>query len=210
VSEGNEIPALSEAIAQPAARDQSDPPAQPGSLPLSDLLLMAQADATINLPAGKSDDLRRPRGGWRRRRLPIFFTLLALALVVYYLSRPEPSPPGPIRAIAVLPFVPLNSDANQEYLGLGIADDLITRLSSTRQIVVRPMSLVIRRAGGEQDPLAIGRTLLVDAIVTGTVRKANELIRVNARLIRVSDGVSLWEQIFDVKLADLLAMQDHE
>ncbi|HKQ06732.1 MAG TPA: winged helix-turn-helix domain-containing protein [Blastocatellia bacterium] len=163
-------------------------------------------DAALDASAGGQASHSRPRAALRWG-LPAFLILLSLGIAAYLAKRHGP-PQEPIRSIAVLPLAPLNADADQEYLGLGIADDLITRLSSTRQIVVRPMSTVVRQASHESDPVALGRALAVDAVLTGSVRRAQDLIRVNVRLIRVADGASLWEDILDVKLADILAMQD--
>lgn len=136
VSEASEILITSEAFAQPATPLQAETAAA-----------AAQPDhnerrtdrAAINQSSDKQAHFRRARAGRLKWLLLVFFVLLGLGGVAYFLNRRPP-----IQAIAVLPFVPLNGDADQEYLGLGIADDLITRLSSTRQIVVRPMSLVIR------------------------------------------------------------------
>lgn len=222
VREGAEPLTDAEAPAvQAAARDQSNLPSTPQADRTEAELHVAPAStATVSPQPGDNPpraydpaitQLPVVRGRGRAARwkwvLTGLLVLLALGLAAYFLTR-RPSSPKLIQSIAVLPLAPLNADADQESLGLGIADDLITRLSSTRQIVVRPMSLVIRQGGGVQDPIAIGQALAVDAVLTGTVRKANDRIRVNAQLIRVSDGAPLWAQTFDVKLADILAMQD--
>ncbi len=130
-----------------------------------------------------------------------------VAATYYFLTRWR-QPRKAIGSVAVAPFKSLNPDGGEEYLGLGLADDLVTRLSGAKRIVVRPTSAVLSYMSGEQDPIGLGRKLAVDAVLTGTVRKSDDRIRVNAQLIRVEDGVALWAGKFDEKLADVFTMQD--
>jgi TolB-like protein/Tfp pilus assembly protein PilF len=111
----------------------------------------------------------------------------------------------PIRSMAVLPFTVRGEDKRDEYLGFGLADVLIGRLSGLRQ-VVRPTSAVVGLAGS--DPLVVGRRLRVDALLDGTIRLANGRVRVTAQLVRVRDGVTLWADTLDEKFTDLFAVED--
>ncbi|MCM3869660.1 MAG: winged helix-turn-helix domain-containing protein [Pyrinomonadaceae bacterium] len=113
-----------------------------------------------------------------------------------------------IKSMAVLPFKPLVADSRDEALELGIADTLITRLGSLRQLVMRPIGAVCRYTRLEQDPVAVGREQRVDAVLDGSIQKLGERIRVNVRLVSVADGQQLWSGKFDEKFTDLFGVQD--
>ncbi len=112
------------------------------------------------------------------------------------------------RKIAVLPFKPLVIENRDAVLEMGMADTLITKLSNSREIIVRSLNSVRRYGGLEQDPLAAGRELEVNAVLEGSVQKAGDQIRVTARLINVADGASLWAATFDEKFTDVFAVQN--
>lgn len=98
----------------------------------------------------------------------IVMMMIGLAVALSYLwiwNKPNPISPLAVRSIAVLPFKPLVSESRDEALELGMADSLIAKLSSIRQVVVRPLSSVRKYAGIDQDPIAAGRELQVDAVL---------------------------------------------
>jgi serine/threonine protein kinase/TolB-like protein/Flp pilus assembly protein TadD len=147
----------------------------------------------------------------RTARWVLAVVVIALAVTIFYLwrsSKPKATSGGAIRSIAVLPFQPLGTNDDDQSLGLGLADDLVIRLSQTRQIIVRPTNVVLRLVGKEQDPVAAGRALAVDAVLTGTVRRSDDRIRVNVQFIQVEDGTPLWADKFDEKFTDILTVQD--
>ena len=113
-----------------------------------------------------------------------------------------------VKTIAVLPFKPLAVNDRDESLELGMSDSLITRLAGLRQITVRPISAVRRYTGLEQDAAAAGRELEVESVLDGSIQRADERIRITARLVRVEDGVTLWTETFDEKFTDIFAVQD--
>jgi TolB-like protein/Tfp pilus assembly protein PilF len=113
-----------------------------------------------------------------------------------------------INAIAVLPFKSLSLEKTDEYLGLGMADSLITRLSNIRQIVVRPTSAVLKYTASSQDPISAGRELRVRSVLEGSVRRAAERIRVTVQLVSIPDGASLWAAKFDESFTDIFAVED--
>ena len=113
-----------------------------------------------------------------------------------------------IDSIAALPFKPLTADARDEALEVGLADTLITRLSGLKNVTVRPLSAVRRYAALDQDPVAAGRELQVDAVLEGSIQKVGEKVRVTARLISVADGRLIWTRQFDERLTDIFAVQD--
>src|SRR5687768_9078050 len=93
----------------------------------------------------------------------------------------------PLRSVAILEFNVLNQDGRNEYFGVGLTDAVITRLSNT-PLIVRPLASVSRFAG--QDPIQTGRDLGVDAVLVGSIRAADDLIRVSVHLLRVRDSQS--------------------
>jgi TolB-like protein/DNA-binding winged helix-turn-helix (wHTH) protein/Flp pilus assembly protein TadD len=141
---------------------------------------------------------------WRRPRATVATAAPAMAL----LPLQSGQPPGPVSSIAILPFRPLNQNLRDEYLELGIADTLITRLSRTGQIVIRPTSAVRKFTDVAQDPIAAGRELKVESVLDGSLQKLGTRIRVNVRLVRVSDGRSLWASQFDEQFSDIFAVED--
>jgi len=114
----------------------------------------------------------------------------------------------PIPSIAVLPFQPLARDKRDESLEMGMADTLIARLSGIRNIVVRPMSSVRKYADSNLDSLAAGRALGVDSVLEGSLQHQANRVRVTVRLLKVSNGTSLWAGTFNEEMTDIFAVQD--
>jgi TolB-like protein/Tfp pilus assembly protein PilF len=113
-----------------------------------------------------------------------------------------------VESIAVLPFKNLKGDDTESFLGPGLADSLIMRLSSMRHVKVRPTAAVLRYHQPQQDPLAIGRELNVDALLDGVYQQEADKIRVSVQLISVKDGITLWAAKFDERFTDIFAIQD--
>jgi DNA-binding winged helix-turn-helix (wHTH) protein/Tfp pilus assembly protein PilF len=111
-------------------------------------------------------------------------------------------------SIAVLPFKLFAAESADDYLGLGLADAIIVRLSNLRQLVVRPTSAVRRYAGPEQDPVAAGRELRVAAVLDGNIHRAGDRVRVTAQLINVETEAALWAGKFDADFTDIFAVED--
>lgn len=156
-------------------------------------------------------DLQR----WRFSRRAFAITALGVVLfgLVAYLLFSNRSPrvkpaAAQSQTIAVLPFKPMNKSSQDEFLELGMADALITRLSNLRQIVVRPTSAVRKYAAEEQDAVAAGRDLKVASVLEGSVQRLDDRIRVTVQLIDVEDGSPLWAEKFDENFADIFTVQD--
>ena len=113
------------------------------------------------------------------------------------------------KAIAVLPFKITGAcEPGGEYLGVGLADALITRLSNIRELVVRPTSAVARYSSAEQDIIEAGRELRVSAVLDGRVQLAGERLRVTVQLVGVEEGATLWGEKFDERWTDIFTVQD--
>jgi TolB-like protein/Flp pilus assembly protein TadD/tRNA A-37 threonylcarbamoyl transferase component Bud32 len=114
-------------------------------------------------------------------------------------------------SIAVLPFrvfSPPGENTGDEYLGIGLTDALITRLSNVQRLVVRPTSSVMRYRGANIDPLIAGRDLGIDYVIDGSIRRVANRIRVTAQLLNVSEGVTCWAEQFDEDSTDVLQIED--
>jgi TolB-like protein/Tfp pilus assembly protein PilF len=113
-----------------------------------------------------------------------------------------------VHSVAVLPFTPLGRDMNDELLGLGMADAVIGRMSNLKQLVVLPTSAVSKYKGPGNDPLAAGRALQVDAILSGTIQRSGDQIRATVQLVHVASGRTLWSEKFDQTFTDIFGIQD--
>ena len=116
------------------------------------------------------------------------------------------------KAIAILPFKFLNLGATQEgddlFLGLGLADALITRLSKIRRFLVRPTSSILAFSEAVTDPIKAGTALNVDYIIDGSIKKAGERLRVTIQLLNVKENAAIWATSIDENLADVLTLED--
>ena len=92
-------------------------------------------------------------------------------------------------------------------MGFGIANEIITRLSPADGVTVRPTNAIRRYLGQDVDALTAARQLRVDAVLDGTYQRADTRIRINANLLRTSDGSSLWAESVDLPAKDILDPQ---
>ncbi len=149
------------------------------------------------------------------RRLPRRAAIIVAGLVVlgmvaaagsFWRSRPAVLPPIP--SLAVLPFKPLLPGAHDAVLELGMADTLITKLSTNPHVVVRSLDAVRRYTGAGRDAIATGQALGVGSVLEGYVQRQGDRVRVNARLLAVPGGAALWTGSFDESFRDVFALQD--
>ena len=112
------------------------------------------------------------------------------------------------RSIAVLPFVNLSSDPEQDYFSDGLSEDLITALSQFNglKVISRNSSFTFR--GSKADSATIGAKLGVAHLLAGSVRRAGDVVRISADLVSVKDGRTLWSQRFDRPYTNLFQLQD--
>ena len=112
-----------------------------------------------------------------------------------------------IKSIAVLPFKLLGG-VEEEYLGVGLADALIIKLSGLSNIIVRPTSAVRRYIGSDERADEIARQLNVEAILEGNIYSAGNRVRVTAQLINVKGVTPLWAGKFDARFTDIFDVED--
>jgi DNA-binding winged helix-turn-helix (wHTH) protein/TolB-like protein len=120
-------------------------------------------------------------------------------------SSPEQAAAG-IKSLAVMPFKTLSPQSSENYLGVGLADVMITRLSNVSTLAVRPTSSVLGFA--QRDPLQAGRELQVDSVLDGSIQQVGDRVRVTVRLVRVADGQPLWAYQCDQSCTDVFTLQD--
>jgi TolB-like protein/class 3 adenylate cyclase/Flp pilus assembly protein TadD len=111
-------------------------------------------------------------------------------------------------SIAVLPFVNISGDAEQEYFVDGMADDLITDLSKISGLFVIARNSVFTYKGKAMKVDQIARDLGVRYILEGSVRRAKDRVRINAQLIDATTGGHMWAERYDGKMDDVFSLQD--
>ncbi len=111
-------------------------------------------------------------------------------------------------SIAVLPFVNMSADAENEYFCDGLAEELLNGLSKIETLRVAARTSAFSFKGKETDIRDIGQRLGVSSILEGSVRKAGNRLRITAQLVNVADGYHLWSERYDRELKDIFDIQD--
>jgi TolB-like protein/Tfp pilus assembly protein PilF len=146
------------------------------------------------------------------RQRPASARAVADALV----AREAPSPGAPSResppegkpSLAVLPFVNMNADHENEFLSDGITEDLIMALSRLKDLRVPARTSSFAFKGKNEDIRRIGQLLNVETVLEGSVRKSGNRLRVTAQLVKVRDGFQLWSERYDRDMKDVFDIQD--
>ncbi len=112
------------------------------------------------------------------------------------------------RSIAVLPFVNMSSDQENEYFADGLSEELLNQLAQIPDLQVAGRTSSFSFKGKNEDLRAIGTTLDVANILEGSVRRQGMKVRVTAQLIRVNDGFHLWSNSYDRSMNDVFVIQD--
>ena len=112
------------------------------------------------------------------------------------------------KSIAVLPFVNMSADAENEYFTDGIAEEIINALTKIQALRVASRTSSFAFKGKNQDIRKVGEQLNVTTLLEGSVRKAGSRLRVTAQLVNVADGYHLWSERYDRELQDVFAIQD--
>jgi len=160
--------------------------------------------------------------GRRRIALPAFLGLILFAaLFVAYRStliRPTEAPQlsvegttqsePPVYSIAVLPFINLSSDPEQEYFSDGISEELLNVLSKIPGLHVAARASSFQFKGENRNIIDIGQQLNVAHVLEGSVRKADLQVRISAQLIDARSGFHVWSDTYDRELENIFAVQD--
>jgi TolB-like protein/Tfp pilus assembly protein PilF len=114
---------------------------------------------------------------------------------------------SPITSIAVLPFKNRGGDADTQYLSEGLAESLIYRLSQLPELNVSPTSSVFRYEDKDVDPVAVGRELGINAVVSGRIIQHDDSLTISVELVDVRTNKLLWGEQYDKKASELLSTQ---
>ncbi|HEV8463696.1 MAG TPA: tetratricopeptide repeat protein [Pseudolabrys sp.] len=118
------------------------------------------------------------------------------------------APAASDNSIAVLPFVNMSSDKEQEYFSDGISEELLNLLAKIPQLQVTARTSSFAFKGKETGIPEIARMLHVAHVLEGSVRKSGNAVRITAQLIRAGTDTHLWSQTYDRKLDDIFVVQD--
>ena len=112
------------------------------------------------------------------------------------------------KSIAVLPFVNMSSDPEQEFFSDGLSEEILNLLAKIRGLKVIGRTSSFAFKGRNEDLRGIGQALGVNTVLEGSVRKSGERVRITAQLIDVSDGAHIWSETYDRTMTDIFAVQD--
>jgi adenylate cyclase len=118
------------------------------------------------------------------------------------------APDVPEKSIAVLAFVNMSNDPENEFFSDGIAEEIINALTQVKALRVASRTSAFAFKGKNEDIGEVGRKLKVHTVLEGSVRKAGNRLRVTAQLIDVADGYHLWSERYDRQLEDVFEIQD--
>jgi TolB-like protein/Flp pilus assembly protein TadD len=144
-----------------------------------------------------------------RRGIDFVIIGVLLAIIGYLVYRPDLfGPEGqPDQSIAVLPFVDLSPDGDNEYFSDGISEELLNSLVGIDglRVAARTSSFAFKERN--EDIRSIGEKLNVSTVLEGSVRRAGDQLRITAQLINVEDGFHLWSETYDRRLDDIFSIQ---
>jgi TolB-like protein/Tfp pilus assembly protein PilF len=153
-----------------------------------------------------------PTAGLGRTRLALMLAGVGLlcaapGLAWYFAPRSTPAARPP-PSIAVLPFLNLGADKEQEYFADGLAEELLDLLAKVPGLRVAARTSSFSFKGKEVDLRTIGQQLNVTQVLEGSVRRSGDRLRITTQLINVADGYHLWSETYDRQVTELFAMQD--
>jgi len=130
------------------------------------------------------------------------------AAQVQSVETPVPQAEEEEKSIAVLPFVDMSPDGDQAYFADGISEEILNVLVKTHSLKVAGRTSSFQFRGRNEDLRVIGDQLGVEHILEGSIRKANNRVRITAQLVKANDGFHLWSETYDRDLTDIFAIQD--
>jgi TolB-like protein/DNA-binding SARP family transcriptional activator/Tfp pilus assembly protein PilF len=182
---------IAEAPPRPGPRDARVDPVPPASA----------APPRLPESAGKAQR-RRMRAG----ALALLVAAVAVGLV--YARRPATPSSTPARSIAVLPFVNMSPDGENEYFSDGITEEIITQLSAVPTLKVISRTSAMRYKGTTKSLRQIAEELRVAHVLEGSVRREGDKVRITAQLIDAAADHHLWSRTYDRELVDVFAIQN--
>lgn len=158
----------------------------------------------------------RPQTGQRINRLIISGLTLVVVLLLAERFLPSDKAPASIApeaqaakpSIAVLPFVNMSGDPEQEFFSDGMTEEILNVLAKNRSLLVAGRTSSFAFKGKNEDMRTIGKALGVDYLIEGSVRKEADKVRITTQLVQVSDGFHVWSETYDRKLNEIFVIQD--
>jgi len=151
----------------------------------------------------------------KSRKVPVAILTLPVIILIAFLTfwwlqkAKQPAVlAGKSKKIAVLPFANITGDPENEYFCDGMTEQLITNLSRVPELKVIARTSVMRYKNTEKDIRQISKELDVKYVLEGSIRKADQRVRITAQLIEAQEGTHLWANDYDRDLEDVFAIQD--
>ncbi len=174
---------------------------EPTELPLGLELSLSDMQAIIKPELGEQ--------AYRTKMTDALRDLMPRVTTLIDLPKADPAKESPDqKSIAVLPLVNRNLDAADDYLSDGIAEELINGLSKIEGLKVASQMASFRFKNQDLDPKSIGNALGVGSILSGSMQRAGNRIRINVRLDSMDDGAMLWSNRYDGEMDDIFDLQD--
>ncbi len=170
--------------------------------------LVRPADSSSALDLARIPPASVPTRTWWRLLLPALAVLIiAVAIGRVWWKRSAAGAPI-ASSIAVLPFVDMSPEKNQQYFSDGLAEELLNHLAKTPGLRVAARTSSFQLRDKSADLNAIGKKLDVATILEGSVRKEGNRVRISAELVKAEDGFQLWSGTYDRDLNGVFAVQD--
>jgi len=162
-------------------------------------------------PVKEITDYEKPTGSIAWKITTFISVIIILVFVVFYVTSTRKQPTVQIelgKSIAVLPFVDMSPQKDQEYFCDGITEEIINSLTHLEGLKVIARTSTFAFKGKNEDIREIGKKLDVETLLEGSVRKDVNRLRITAQLVNVTDGSQLWSGRYDREMEDVFAIQD--
>jgi serine/threonine protein kinase len=183
---------------------------------LSDMEEIDTPTARFSLPTPSRSTIGRTRPRHWMRVTAAVVAILAGGALLYYIGQRQkpvaepvvPGAPGPIRSMAVMPLENISNNTKDDFLSVGLADALVTKLQQIPSLQVRPTSAVVDFRKNKVDSKTASERLHVDSLLEGRFLAAGDLVRVNLQLTDSRTGYSVWADTVDGNRANLIKLID--
>lgn len=149
---------------------------------------------------------RQPARTWLAYGMLLMLAMAALGWLLW--SRMGPTAPASYDSIAVMPFANLSGDPGNDYFSDGMAEELLNLLAQVPGLQVAARTSSFAYKGQSVDVRELGRSLAVETILEGSVRRSGDRVRITAQLVDANSGYHLWSQNYDREMKDIFAVQD--